>query len=310
MKKNLLPVVLFACTAISVMSCASTGKTASKAKGEIMKNSVTKEGQTLNMETLGNARELGGYVNQDGKKVKRGVLLRSAKPAGASTNDLERLKNEYHLKTIIDFRMGFERDTAPNPQIEGVNDIWCPIIDEDLISANINMPTSAAKSMNTLERLKIAIERGFISEKMYVGFLSMNQGKKGYTEYFRQLLALPEGNSLLFHCSQGKDRTGLGAMLILSALDVDEETIMQDYLLTNVFNAELINKERQMLAQYNLSDSEIENYLSAMDQVNPAYMQNAIDYLKKNYGSVKGYITKELGLTEKDFASLKNKFLE
>ena len=75
-------------------------------------------------------------------------------------------------------------------------------------------------------------------------------------------------------------------------------------------SAELINKERQMLAQYNLSDSEIENYLSAMDQVNPAYMQNAIDYLKKNYGSVKGYITKELGLTEKDFASLKNKFLE
>lgn len=117
MKKNLLPVVLFACTAISVMSCASTGKTASKAKGEIMKNSVTKEGQTLNMETLGNARELGGYVNQDGKKVKRGVLLRSAKPAGASTNDLARLKNEYHLKTIIDFRMGFERDTATNPQI-------------------------------------------------------------------------------------------------------------------------------------------------------------------------------------------------
>jgi len=310
MKKNPLPVVLFACTAISVMSCASTTKTTSKAKGEIMKNSVTKEGQTLNMETLGNARELGGYVNQDGKKVKRGVLLRSAKPVGASANDLERLKNEYHLKTIIDFRMSYERESVSNPKIDGVNDVWCPIIDEDLVFANVNMPSSSAKSMNTLEKLKIAMERGFISDKMYIGFLSMDQGKKGYTEYFRQLLALPAGNSLLFHCSQGKDRTGLGAMLILSALDVDEETIMQDYLLTNVFNAELINKERQMLAQYNLSDSEIENYLSAMDQVNPAYMQNAIDYLKKNYGSVKGYITKELGLTEKDFASLKNKFLE
>lgn len=138
----------------------------------------------------------------------------------------------------------------------------------------------------------------------------MDQGKKGYTEYFRQLLALPEGNSLLFHCSQGKDRTGLGAMLILSALDVDEETIMQDYLLTNVFNAELIEKERKMFSQYNLSDSDLNKYLSAMDQVDPVYMKNALDYLKKNYGSVKGYITKELGLTEKDFASLKNKFLE
>ena len=237
-------------------------------------------------------------------------MFRSAKPAAASKNDLNRLKNEYQLATIVDFRMSYEREAEPNPKIEGVNDFWCPIIDEDLISANVNMPPDSAKSMSTFDRLKIAIERGIITDKMYVNFLSMEQGKKGYREFFRQLLALPEGKALLFHCTQGKDRTGLGAMLILSALDVDESTIMQDYMLTNIFNENLISREKQMLSQYNLSEEEMNKYLSVMDQVDSVYMQNAIDFLKKDYGSPKGYIIKELGLTEKDFEILKNKFLE
>ena len=310
MRKNFLPLLLFATSALCAVSCASTGKTLSKEKGEVMQTSITKESQTLSMETLGNARELGGYRNLYGRKIKRGLLFRSAKPAAASKNDLNRLKNEYQLATIVDFRMSHEREAEPNPKIEGVNDFWCPIIDEDLISANVNMPLDSAKSMSTFDRLKIAIERGIITDKMYVGFLSMEQGKKGYKEFFRQLLALPEGKSLLFHCTQGKDRTGLASMLILSALDVDEETIMQDYMLTNIFNENLINKEKQMLAQYNLSDYEMKKYLSVMDQVDELYMQNALDYLKENYGSVKGYIAKELGLTEADFTSLKNKFME
>ena len=305
MKKTLF-VILTACFAFSTFSCASTGKAV--AKGEKME-SITKESQSIKMEKLGNARELGGYVSQEGRKVKQGLLLRSAKPVSASENDLNRLKNDFHLGTIIDFRMSYEREIEPNPQIEGVSDFWCPIIDEDQISANVNM-TSGLKSTNTFERLKIAVDKGIVTDKMYVNFLSMEQGKKGYREFFRQLLALPEGKALLFHCTQGKDRTGLGAMLILSALDVDEETIMQDYMLTNIFNENLINKEKQMLAQYNLSDSEMKKYLSVMDQVDELYMQNALDYLKENYGSVKGYITKELGLTEADFTSLKNKFME
>lgn len=113
MKKTLF-VILTACFAFSIFSCASTGKAV--AKGEKME-SITKESQSIKMEKLGNARELGGYVSQDGRKVKRGLLLRSAKPVSASENDLNRLKNDFHLGTIIDFRMSYEREIEPNPQI-------------------------------------------------------------------------------------------------------------------------------------------------------------------------------------------------
>ena len=270
---------------------------------------IDMQSQSLGMETLGNARELGGYKTLDGRTVKHGVLLRSAKPYGASASDLEKLKDKYHLGVITDFRMAFEREREPNPSIKDVKDVWCPIIDEDLFSANI-ATDSIEHSTSLFDRLKIAVEKGLINETMYVGFISMAQGKKGYAEFFRELLDLPEGKSLLFHCTQGKDRTGLGAMLILSVLGVDEQTVMQDYLLTNDFNATLIEKEKLMLSKYNLPEEDLHRYLSAMDWVNPRFMQNAIDYLKKEYGSIKGYVTRELCVTEDDIEKLKKKFLE
>ena len=298
--------ILLAFSYIMLLTCFGCKTT------ETVMKDITKETQTLDMETLGNARELGGYVTGDGRTVKRGVLLRSAQPNKASQNDLNRLRNVYHLATITDFRMGYEREAEPNPVIEGVSDLWCPIIDENKLRANVSGEKAAdiTQAKSTFDRLRIAVESGMVNDKMYIAFLSMEQGKKGYTEFFRQLLALPKGKSLLFHCTQGKDRTGLGAMLILSALGVGEETVMQDYLLTNTFNAALIEKERAMLLKNNLPEEMVETYLSVMDYVNPAFMQNALDWLKKEYGSANGYILKELGVTEKDIKILQEKFLE
>ena len=100
-------------------------------------------------------------------------------------------------------------------------------------------------------------------------------------------------------------------MLILSALDVSEDTILRDYELTNAFNKALIEKEKQMLAKFGVTDeAEINKYLSVMDQVNVKYMVNVLDYLKDEYGSVKGYIKNALKITDEEINQLKDKFLE
>jgi protein-tyrosine phosphatase len=98
-------------------------------------------------------------------------------------------------------------------------------------------------------------------------------------------------------------------MLILSALGVDEQTIMDDYMLTNEFNAKLIADERQELLDSGMKEEELDGIMIAGDQVYPQTMTNALDWLKKEYGSVKGYITKELGVTEEQLTQLQNKFL-
>jgi protein-tyrosine phosphatase len=167
-----------------------------------------------------------------------------------------------------------------------------------------------AEQGDQMTMLMAAVKSGIISPNMYVEFLQGDAGKEGYRRMFEELLALPEGKSLLFHCTAGKDRTGVGAMLILSALGVDQETIMGDFLLTNEFNAEKIAKEQEMVKSLSEDPKEQELLLVAMDYVSEEMMKNALDYLNSEYGSPVGYITRELGITEEQIVQLQDKFLQ
>ena len=166
--------------------------------------------------------------------------------------------------------------------------------------------------MTSAERMPMliaAVKSGVVNKNFYAETLSGREGKSGYAKIFEKLLALPEGKSLLFHCTQGKDRTGIAAMLILSALGVDEKIIMADYLLTNEFNAERIAREREFVKTLTDDKDEAEDYLFVMDSVSEVYMRNALDYLKSKYGSVRNYIVQELGVTEEQITELQGKFL-
>ena len=270
--------------------------------------------QSIGLEGVGNARELGGYACENGRIVKSGVFLRTAALAGAAEEDIRRLKEDYHLSVVIDLRMTSEVAEAPDPEIDGVRNLHLGIIDEEAMEKKRQSLT--AEDMegidlnNSLDRLKLAVKMGIIGDQMYINFLSGDQGKASYAQMFKELLELPEGEALLFHCTQGKDRTGCAAMLILSALGVDEETILYDYVLTNTFNAQRIEAEQQMLEGMGVEESEFDLYMTAMDQVDPQYMVNALEWMKDNYGSVLGYITGELGVTEAQIEQLRDKYLE
>ena len=294
------------CVAGSVLFCMACRKKVDE---------VSVKSQSIGMESLGNARELGGYESADGRKVRRGVILRSAKPCLASENDIRRLTDVYHLATIVDFRMTSERMAEPSPEIPGVKNVWLRVIDEKLLEELQRLVAETkgdqALPKTPLERIQFAIKSGVVSDRMYIDFVSSEQGKESYRAFFKELLALPEGKSLLFHCTQGKDRTGVAAMLVLSALDVDTDTILRDYELTNAFNAPLIEKEKAMLAQMGVTDAdEVNKYLSVMDQVNPKYLQTVLDYLTDEYGSVKGYISEALGISDEEISLLKDTYLE
>ena len=277
----------------------------------------TIDSQSIGLAGIGNARELGGYVMQDGRTVKRGVLLRTAKPADGTEEDLKKLVEVYHLAELADFRMESEVTQAPEPELEGVVNRWLPIMDMELLAhRSADMMKSLQEkgvdyaAADSVTKLLAAVDSGIVSENMYVEFLSGKAGKENYRKLFEDLLALPEGQSLLFHCTQGKDRTGVASMLILSALGADEETIMRDYLLTNDFNSRKIAGERKMLSESGIPAEKLDRYLIAMDGVNPVLMKNALRWLEENYGGAAGYLTQELGLDEARITLLRDKFLE
>ena len=276
---------------------------------------VSENSQSLSLNGVGNARELGGYTTTDGRSVKRGVLLRTAKLMDATEEDMERLLSFYHLAVDVDFRGDDEVERAPDPEMGGVEYLNTHILDaEGGPSGEILTEIEALKEqgveVDKISEIRLFLKYGVFTDQFYVDFLSSDVGKAGYSRFFRALLALPEDRALLFHCSQGKDRTGCGAMLILFALGVDEETIMADFLLTNEYNAALIAEEREYLIENGVGEDELDTYMKTMDQVYPELMANAIQWMTETYGSPLDYITQELGVTEAEIQELRDKFLE
>ncbi len=270
--------------------------------------------QSIGLASVGNARELGGYKTADGRTVKRGVFLRTAKLSEATEADIRRLREDYRLSVVLDLRTTGEIEAEPDPEIPGVRNLHLGVMDETLVPEKEEGSASGdgedSEAGDRIDRIVKAIREGVFSDQMYVEFLSAEAGKAAYARMFREIIDLPEGEALLFHCSQGKDRTGCAAMLILSALGVDEETILGDFMLTNTFNAELIDSQRRMLEERGYEGEELEKLMTALDAVNPRYMLTALDWMKENYGSALGYITRELGVSEAEIERLRNKYLE
>ena len=272
--------------------------------------------QSIRLTGVGNARELGGYKAEDGRTIRHGLLLRTAKLSGATEEDIQRLISEYHLAVVVDFRGNDEIENNPDPDISGARNLNLQIIDKEddplpeEMAAEIDALMAQNGEISKLDMIRMAIKYGTFSDQMYVDFLSSDKGKAGYCQLFDELLDLPDGQAILFHCTEGKDRTGCAAMLILYALGVDEDTIMEDFLLTNVYNAALIEEDRRMLEAEGISEEEMETYLPMMDQVNPAFMSAAIAWMTESFGSPLGYIIQELGVTKDEIAVLRDKFLE
>ena len=114
---------------------------------------------------------------------------------------------------------------------------------------------------------------------------------KEFFKYVQDANTLP----LSFHCSAGKDRTGVATMLILSALDVDKETIMKDYLLSKDYIASKYSSFLKIYPQ-----------IAPLVTVDEKYLNAAYDAIDKKYGSMTKFLTETLGI---DIQKMKELYL-
>ena len=223
----------------SIMALLLTGVTFFTSCGlhttQPVSQEVTAESQEIGLSGVVNARDFGGLKTKDGKTVKTGLVLRTGKLADATKEDIKKLTEEYHLATVIDFRTSVEVESAPDPSIEGVENKEIRVVDEAGKKDIINK-TSGATDADPVDGMIEAVKSGKITPPdMYISIIKTETGQKGYAEFFRTLLAKEEGKSIIFHCTSGKDRTGIAAVLFLTALGVDEETILNDFELSNEY---------------------------------------------------------------------------
>lgn len=260
---------------------------------------------SIHLHSIRNARELGGYITADGRRVKSGVLLRTAMLNGISDEDIRLLTKVYRLAHIVDFRMDMELSAAEDPPIDGAEYRHLNVIDLS------SLPAQEDEDVGTLDlarSVELSEKIGAFDGRMYIGFLANEAGKKAYSDFFRILLSADPDRAVLWHCTSGKDRTGLAAMLILSALGVDEEIIVEDFLLTNTYNEKRIEGTRQLLKSQGYDDVFIEKAVLVLDAVSERSMRGALAYLKKEYGSVPGYIRDGLHISQAEIEKLKEKY--
>ena len=298
---------------ISTMVCTLllgglVGCTSEQVKNVPTENQVTMENQTLGLEGVDNARQLGGYYTEDGRRVKSDLLLRSAKLAKASDEDIKKLSEEYNVGTIVDFRTTDEVTDEPDPTIEGIENKQIRILEEN----NPNGNSAAMTQIYGADPVKGTIElvkNNMVSEDMYVTTAKSETAQKGFSEFFQVLLNNEEDKAVLWHCTGGKDCAGTAAVLVLSALGVDEETILDDFTLTNDFYKEKIEYMGQEAAKQTDDPYVIEG-VKSLTGVSRDFMEKMITTLNAEYGSVQNYIIEELGISEDEINKLQDMYLE
>lgn len=243
-----------------------------------------------------NFRDLGGLVCTDGRKIKKGMIFRSPALQTKLKSDIDFLEN---LKPdcIIDLRATQEVKKRPDPDIKNCKYIFAPVFDgkkyKYIVVTNIGKIrciTLRGKNVGALKKNKLDsyIEMPF---------------SKAYNTVFK---CMDRGERFIFHCTEGKDRTGICAFLIEYALGRSEEDIRKEYLLSNQFRP---NKDRSWLKYLGLPKQLIEDIAFA-ESTHDELLDLSENAILERYSDFDEYLEKEFGITAERKAKWQNIYLK
>jgi protein-tyrosine phosphatase len=264
--------------------------------------SSSEPGLNLDIASVPNLRDLGGYETNDGSTVVKGLFYRSNQLAPISPEDMEKIAN-LGLKNDYDLRTEAERTPLPDELPPGVNNVWLDVLKDASGSAPTNL---LALLQNPVEGNKELgdgkIEAVFVQS--YRDFVSLPSAKTAYHELFT---SLADQNKLpaLFHCTTGKDRTGWGAAALLTLLDVPKETVMKDYLRSNDY---ILPLYKEVIDGFVDGGGE-PSIPQAIFGVKEEYLEASFDEMQTNYGTIENYFFEALGIDASTQKALRDLYL-
>jgi protein-tyrosine phosphatase len=242
-----------------------------------------------------NFRDLGGYRNREGNHVRQGQIFRSGHFATLESKDQNTLK-ELGIRTVCDLRSIEEITAQPNrlPPNGLIETKHMPIVNQTI------EPTLA------VSRIMKGDIGWFNKDFMIKGYIEKVDAFADVWREFFKVLIEKKNRPLVFHCTAGKDRTGVGAALILLSLGVSEERVVYDHQLSNTYNAERTREIEKRIAKTGLDPKNLKDYLTAPESAVVAL----IDHLNTNYGSATGYLIRKAHVDEQWLEQLRNDMLE
>ena len=319
MKKQITAFLISTVMVLSLSGCAITGVTSSSppAVSAAINIPASTAGMThaIGLAGVSNARDIGGYKTADGKTVRAGMLIRTGELINANDADKNTLTDTYNVKTIIDLRYDSEIAQSPELTLPGATNIHIPILKDILASSSSTKESHTASSSAKLDKLDILIgyvkSIGDVNNTINNGYISMvtdDYSINGYKKFFDTILSSHNG-AIVYHCSGGKDRTGVASMLLLSALSVDRKTAEDDYMLTYDFIKSSIDMTVIGAADKGAS-KDVQNGIKLVMGVDRKWADSVFDSINTKYGSMDNFLKVKLDLTPDKIKQLKQIYLQ
>ena len=253
----------------------------------------------LSFEKIQNARDLGGLKNREGKTIRTGMLLRSANLSETTEADLQSLAEEYHLAKVVDLRTELERNQKPDVVPEMAEYVTNPIFDERVFGISHEKTDREAQEKMQIPAL----------EDLYRMMVTEDMCKENFGRAVRMVMEHDfTAGSVLWHCTEGKDRCGLLAVFLLSALGVEREVILEDYLLTNETNvpkAEMVGMQLLAAGKFQAEIEAIKNIFLAKE----SYLNAAYEVIEAQYGTMDTFLRDGLQIPQEMILKFREKVL-
>lgn len=234
--------------------------------------------EVIKLKTGKNFRDIGGVTLKDGTTLPTGKYIRGKTLYNLSKKDLDILIKVYGIKTIIDLRTDQEMEEKPNPSIEGVNFIHMPIFEEATAGITREYGTRSFGAIRAMTSMP-DLYRSMTEEQWLDNLVAV----------VKKILSLSEEElPVLFHCSVGKDRTGIIAALLLFYFGASEKDVIEDYLYTNKTNKFLRTFSWPVLFAGLHSVKMVKKALGAL-RADIRYYDSFFDQIKAKYGNLENF---------------------
>ena len=241
--------------------------------------------RSLKLAGASNFRDLGGYTGADARPVRWRRLFRSDHLAALTPQDAE-VFTSLGVTRVFDFRGRDERAAVPY-ELPGVAQHPLPI--EPTVVQRMKDLLDAGQAVTPAHTVELM-------QETYRAFVHDNAAR--FAALLRMLVE--RDDPLVFHCTAGKDRTGFAAALILLALGVPREVVMQDYLLTNA-----LYRPPASLASH--TPPEVMQVLCGVQE---DFLDAALHMVDAQYGGITPYLEDVLGLDAAARSALAQRYLQ
>ena len=239
--------------------------------------------KNIELKSMHNIRDFGGTKTLDGKIIKSKMFIRSGSLHNLSKSDLDILRSEYNLKTVIDLRTPTEVEEKPDSISNDINYYNISLLNKSVFGITHEHETQAGRSMPNMSRL-------------YKNIVSKEHSVRALRDVLHTICEASQNGAVLWHCSEGKDRCGIVSALFLSMLNVDRYTIYDDYMVTN----ETALKKAQKYYWLTLLKKHSIEAANAMREslvADEQYLQAAFDAIDDKFDGMNNYLTDVMKIT-------------